>query len=142
MDPNEIDLKSNLMIIEYSHSSPILKKPRVQQNKPLDVSGKQRKQRKQNEPNESDKQRKRNMFILYRKSRMDGRPKDITMTDFSKMISKEWKKMSDSDKNKWRTFYHLKRGCNDNDSHSSEGSLCNDSSNEKTKWQKVQKSIN
>ncbi|CAI2167381.1 5194_t:CDS:2 [Funneliformis geosporum] len=56
-----------------------------------------------------NRKREPNMFISYRKERMKGRPHNITMTEFSKIVSEEWKKLSEEEKAKWQRKYHINR---------------------------------
>ncbi|CAI2181475.1 20141_t:CDS:1 [Funneliformis geosporum] len=57
----------------------------------------------------SIKRRSPNMFILYRKEMMKYRPKNIKMTEFSKIVSRKWHNLSEYEKNIWQRRYHINR---------------------------------
>ncbi|CAI2167385.1 5196_t:CDS:1 [Funneliformis geosporum] len=57
----------------------------------------------------SPKKREPNMFIAYRNERMKDRTLNITMTEFSKQISEEWKKLSEEGKLKLQRNYQIIR---------------------------------
>jgi len=60
------------------------------------------------------------------------------MTDFSKMISEDWKKLPEREKSKWQRKYQIEKELRNNID-SNEGGSCNNSPpNEKTKRQKDQ----
>ncbi|CAG8667289.1 2062_t:CDS:1 [Funneliformis caledonium] len=59
------------------------------------------------------KKRTPNMFISYRNEMMKDRPLNIPMTKFSRMVSKEWKKLSEYEKAKWQRKYHISRDATD-----------------------------
>ncbi|CAI2181479.1 20143_t:CDS:1, partial [Funneliformis geosporum] len=60
-------------------------------------------------PSITTKKKKPNMFILYRTEMLKYKPYNITMTEFSKMMSKEWRELPDYEKSKWQKYYHIIR---------------------------------
>ncbi|CAI2165407.1 8995_t:CDS:1 [Funneliformis geosporum] len=50
-----------------------------------------------------------NMFLLYRREMMKHRRPNVSMTEFSKFVSKEWKNLSDHEKMKWKRNYQMSR---------------------------------
>ncbi|CAG8667303.1 2063_t:CDS:1 [Funneliformis caledonium] len=61
------------------------------------------------ENNSNPKKREPNMFITYRNERMKDRPPNITMTEFSKIVSEDWKKLSEEGKVKLQRKYQIIR---------------------------------
>src|ERR1044072_6905554 len=53
--------------------------------------------------------RKPNPFFLYRKNYMKTAPKNIKMTELSKMASESWKKLPEDEKANWRRLYEVNR---------------------------------
>ena len=105
-------------LVIYQHSYPQQKKSRVQQGritkatKSTKGSKSPREPRNPNEPNEPNEQRQPNMFIIYRSSRLKEfkrENKQIAMTELSKIISKEWGELSESDKIKFQREYQMNR---------------------------------
>ncbi|CAI2181216.1 1887_t:CDS:1 [Funneliformis geosporum] len=64
------------------------------------------------EPEEKNRKREPNMFISYRNERMKDRPPNITMAEFSKIVSEEWKLLSEYEKAKWQRNYQINRDQN------------------------------
>src|SRR5688572_24951962 len=117
---SKLTLNHDTELVIYQYTHPQQKKSRVQQgrkaktNKSKKGSKSPREPGKQNEPNEPDEpnepneHRQANMFIIYRSSRLrefKRENKQITMTELSKRISEEWKKLSESDKIKFQREY-------------------------------------
>ncbi|CAG8631040.1 4447_t:CDS:1 [Funneliformis caledonium] len=57
----------------------------------------------------SEMKKEPNMFMLYRKEMMNHRRPNTPMTEFSKLVSKEWKNLSDHEKMKWKRNYQTSR---------------------------------
>jgi len=55
------------------------------------------------------KKRESNPFILYRNSIKKTAPKNIKMTELSKIASESWKKLSDEEKTGWKRLYEINR---------------------------------
>jgi hypothetical protein len=55
------------------------------------------------------KKRESNPFILYRNSMKKTAPKNIKMSELSKMASESWKKLSDEEKTEWKRLYEVNR---------------------------------
>src|SRR6266540_3301089 len=64
---------------------------------------------KLSEKNGIPKKRGPNMFIVYRNKRMKDRPPNMTMTEFSKLVSKEWKMLSEEEKTELQRQYQINR---------------------------------
>ncbi|CAI2171557.1 1828_t:CDS:1 [Funneliformis geosporum] len=67
-----------------------------------------------NEDNENRQPKRRlpNMFISYRKEMMKHKPSKMPMGEYSRLVSKWWKQLSESDKSKWQRRYHISRDQN------------------------------
>ncbi|RIA79659.1 hypothetical protein C1645_745764 [Glomus cerebriforme] len=55
------------------------------------------------------KKRESNPFFLYRNYMKENAPKNIKMTELSKMASDSWRNLSDVDKAKWKRLYEINR---------------------------------
>ena len=55
------------------------------------------------------RKRESNPFILYRNSIKKTAPKNIKMTELSKMASESWKKLSEDEKVYWKRLYEINR---------------------------------
>src|ERR1043166_4181447 len=55
------------------------------------------------------KKRESNPFMLYRNSIKKTAPKNIKMTELSKMASESWKKLPENEKVYWKRLYEINR---------------------------------
>ncbi|CAG8665445.1 1550_t:CDS:1, partial [Funneliformis caledonium] len=55
------------------------------------------------------RRRRPNMFISYRKEMMKRKPPNMQMTDYSKLVSEWWKKLSANEKAKLQRRYQIER---------------------------------
>src|SRR5687767_15526400 len=55
------------------------------------------------------RKRKANCFIIYRTELLKHRPKNIKMTDFSKVVSALWKTLDDQRKETYRRKYEVNK---------------------------------
>jgi len=65
-------------------------------------------EKKKREPKKR-KPRKPNIFIIYRKNMMKCKPYKMSMTDYSKLVSKWWKDLPKEEKAKMLKEYHIDR---------------------------------
>ncbi|CAI2196182.1 20027_t:CDS:1, partial [Funneliformis geosporum] len=57
----------------------------------------------------TNKKKAPNMFILFRRDMMINKPPNMTMTNFSKFVSLQWKNLSDYEKAKYQKRSQLIR---------------------------------
>src|SRR6266542_662545 len=55
------------------------------------------------------KKREPNMFISYRKDMMRNKPYNIPMTEFSKLVSEQWKRLTRDEKTELQRKYQINR---------------------------------
>lgn len=57
------------------------------------------------------KKRTANCFLLFRKEMMNYRPSNITMIQYSKLVSEMWQNLSEDEKIDWKKKYEINRDC-------------------------------
>ena len=77
------------------------------------------------------KKKESNAFFLYRNSIKEKAPKNIKMTELSKIASDSWKNLPEEEKTKWKRLYEINR---DQD-------LPNDREQEKVEADKTKKAV-
>src|SRR5436305_9604414 len=77
------------------------------------------------------RKRESNAFFLYRNSIKEKAPKNIKMTELSKIASDSWKNLPEEEKTKWKRLYEINR---DQD-------LPNDREQEKVEADKTEKIV-
>lgn len=55
------------------------------------------------------KKRRANAFLLFRNAKMKDRPHKITMTDYSRILADEWKRLDEKERTYWKMQYEISR---------------------------------
>jgi len=65
----------------------------------------------QHQPKNTNTRKRRipNMFMMFRKERMKYRMPNVPMKEFSKLVSQEWKNLSEREKTELQRKYHINR---------------------------------
>src|SRR3954452_14555398 len=65
-------------------------------------------------PSPEKKRRIANCFFLFRKEMMNHRTNNITMIEYSKLVSEMWQNLSEDEKIDWKKKYEINRDCSSN----------------------------